>query len=76
MTKVTVKTLAVIDRKPIGSVIDIMGKDFERFSKIGYVEKVEQTKSASGSKGNTTTKRKNSKSKEIDEKPEEETESK
>ncbi|AVP37426.1 hypothetical protein [Staphylococcus felis] len=64
MAKIKVKTLAVIDSNPVGSVIELDEKDVERFSKIGYVKEVEGAKSAKDSTKKTQAKRRNTKTKE------------
>ena len=58
MAQVTVKTRAVIDGKPVGTVIDVEEHDFAWLNDLGYVEKVEVKKSADTSKKPTPPKRK------------------
>lgn len=67
MAQVTVKTRAVIDGKPVGTVIDVEEHDFVWLNDLGYVEKIEEIKSADTSKKPTQAKRKPRAKKEVTE---------
>lgn len=67
MTKVKVKTQAVIDGNPVGTVIDVEEHDFVWLNDLGYVEKIEEVKSADTPKKPAQAKRKPKAKKEVTE---------
>lgn len=67
MAKVKAKTHAVIDGNPVGTVIDVEEHDFVWLCDLGYVEKIEDVKSADTSKKPTQAKRKPRAKKEVTE---------
>lgn len=67
MAKVKVKTQAVIDGNPVGTVIDVEEHDFAWLNDLGYVEKIEEVKSADTPKKPTQAKRKPRAKKEVTE---------
>jgi len=67
MAKVKVKTQAVIDGNPVGTVIDVEEHDFVWLKDLGYVEKIEEVKSADTPKKSTQAKRKPRAKKEVTE---------